>query len=366
MGETVSKRNGTIDLWKFAFSVMIVLFHSFYLTNEKGTIFAGGALAVEFFFLVSGYLMVASASRYERQEGPIGQKTRDFLFRKIRGLYPELVIAWGIGFVVMHAAKDGFKVTKVIKHLLTGVWELLLVRQSGMGGYSVNGVTWYISAMLLAMLILFPLLLKNRDLFLNVLAPAITIFLLGYLWKWDGNLHGPNEWVGFAQKGFLRALAELSLGCICWSVSQKIQQYEYTRLARWLFTLLELAGYLGSVFWCWGHTDSNVDFTVLLMLAVSVTLSFSKTSMLCSVFDRPLFYWLGKVSLMLYLSHGYWCHTIDLIFPGESYGALTIKYLIASGLTTVVIYVSSTLYRKYGPVLWEKCRKKLIKNEKNH
>ena len=50
---------------------------------------------------------------------------------------------------------------------------------SGMAGYRVNTVTWYISAMILAMLILYPLLIKYKDTFFFIIAPCLSIFLLG-------------------------------------------------------------------------------------------------------------------------------------------------------------------------------------------
>ena len=71
-----SKKNGAIDFWKFAFSIMIVLFHSYYFANnEDGAIFREGRIAVEFFFIVSGFFMAKSAvSKPKLQSNSLWQK----------------------------------------------------------------------------------------------------------------------------------------------------------------------------------------------------------------------------------------------------------------------------------------------------
>lgn len=48
------KHNGIISFWKFMFSIMIVIFHSENLAfNTDYILFKDGAIAVEFFFIVS-------------------------------------------------------------------------------------------------------------------------------------------------------------------------------------------------------------------------------------------------------------------------------------------------------------------------
>ena len=77
------KRNGRIDLLRFVFALVIMLHHSRYVLGDDHAVFIGGSLAVEFFFLVSGYLMAVSAER-ANQRGPMtrpGAETWSFLLR---------------------------------------------------------------------------------------------------------------------------------------------------------------------------------------------------------------------------------------------------------------------------------------------
>ena len=58
-----NKRNGAIDLLKFLFSLMIVIYHGRLFANAENPLFRAGKIGVEFFFIVSGYLMAAKAEK---------------------------------------------------------------------------------------------------------------------------------------------------------------------------------------------------------------------------------------------------------------------------------------------------------------
>jgi len=356
-GEIMKKRNGSIDFWKFIFSVIVVMFHSSNLTKVKDTPFVGGAIAVEFFFLVSGYLMAESISRYREEDVLVGRDSRRFLLHKIRGLCPEIFVAWFIGYVVQHTAKDGVTLKTLLRDLLTGVWDMFFLRESGLTGFKANNATWYISAMLLAMLILVPLFFRNRDMFLNVWAPVIAIATLGYLCKNVGDLRGPTDWLGFCYKGLMRAVGELCVGSMCWGVARSLKKVKFTAAARWLFAALEWGCYLAVIVWSYRHKGSEMDFVMLLLFAVAVTITFCEFSPVSYVFNNNVVYWFGKISFPLYLGHNYWSHMFLRTFPGKGYWQLMPYYAVAVVVTTAVIYLTSVWLRRAAPVFLAACRK---------
>ena len=61
------QHNVTIDFLRFLFSVIVVLHHSRYVLGDDNCYFLGGSLAVEFFFFVSGYLLLAGADKAGRK-----------------------------------------------------------------------------------------------------------------------------------------------------------------------------------------------------------------------------------------------------------------------------------------------------------
>ncbi|KAI4449807.1 hypothetical protein C823_004340 [Eubacterium plexicaudatum ASF492] len=363
MQTQIKTRNGAIDFWKFVFSIMVVQFHSSNLTEIKTTPFVGAAIAVEFFFLVSGYLMAASISRYQEADIRVGRDSRNFMLHKIKGLCPEIFIAWAIGFVVQHIAKKNVSLSSLVKDLMTGVWDMFFLRESGLEGFKANPAAWYISAMLLAMLVLVPLFLKDREVFLNVWAPVLAIASLGYLSKNVGDLRGPTDWLGFCYKGFLRAVGELCMGVICWGICCEIKKLPLSGLGKRLLTALELGCYAGVILWSYKHKGSQMDFVMLLLFAVGVVVTFSGHSLLSSFFNKPLVYFLGKISFPVYLSHNYWSHAFVRIYPEQTYAQLYPKYVVATILTTVVIYLTARALRGIAPAFFGKCRSLLLETE---
>lgn len=315
---------------------------------------------MEFFFLVSGYLMAASIMRREEASIVAGRDSRNFMLHKIRGLCPEIFIAWGIGFFVQHLAKKNVTGTSLLKDLMTGVWDLFFLRESGLEGFKANPAAWYISAMLLAMLVLVPLFFINRDLFLNVWAPILAIGTLGWLSKNVGDLRGPTDWLGFCYKGWLRAVGELCMGAICWGISQKLKGLPLSKFAASICAGTELACYLGVIAWSYQHKGSQMDFVMLLLFAVGVTVTFSGQSLFSSFFNKPLVYFLGKISFPIYLSHNYWSHALVRIYPGQAYAQLYPKYVLAVIITTIVIYVTAKWMRKIAPAFVSACKKRLL------
>lgn len=57
------RRAMEIELFRFAFCITIILVHAEYVIGEN-LLFPGASFGVEFFFLVSGYLMMAGIEKY--------------------------------------------------------------------------------------------------------------------------------------------------------------------------------------------------------------------------------------------------------------------------------------------------------------
>ena len=67
MTDTVSKqdiktKNSLIELYRFLFALWVLYYHSF--VPYKGELFGQGYLAVEFFFVLSGFFLIRSIDKY--------------------------------------------------------------------------------------------------------------------------------------------------------------------------------------------------------------------------------------------------------------------------------------------------------------
>ena len=106
-----------------------------------------------------------------------------------------------------------------------------------------------------------------------------------------------------------------------------------------------------------------MDFVMLLLFAAGVVVTFSGHSLLSSFFNKPLVYFLGKVSFPIYLSHNYWSHALTRIYQGQTYAQLYPKYVLAMILTTVVISLTAAGLRKIAPAFFAGCRTLFLEPE---
>ena len=358
-----SNRNGKIEFLRFLFSVIIVIHHSRYILGDDQCLFLGGSLAVEFFFLVSGYLMMASIDRISARKAPgqdLGRETLDFLRRKAKAVFPDLLIAWVIALVFTKIAKNK-SLLGMAALAVDSFFELTLLKMSGLYSFSLNGVTWYISSMLLCMAILYPLIRKYPDKMKHIGLPLITLFALGYLAGEYGAPRDPMKWIGFTRKGNLRAIAEISLGAITYQTVKSAGKVEFTTLGKILITAAEWGAYLILILYMYFAKASERDYFFILVMAVAVGLSFSHKGIDADLFDNPVSIWLGKWSLPLYLGHTFYSYHLNRILPASLSGGQKIAvYMSCAVVTSFVIWGLSALTKKIMPKAMQALKKMLI------
>ena len=96
------KNNGIIAFWKFMFCLLIIYTHVAQQTKTDAKIsFICGSIAVEFFFLVSGYLMTKKAMKIDLNDSQkIGQETFEFILKKIKSFFPYFLVTYIIALPV--------------------------------------------------------------------------------------------------------------------------------------------------------------------------------------------------------------------------------------------------------------------------
>lgn len=297
---TTKKHNGIISFWKFCFCMMIVIFHgNIFATDKKDALMNQGSIGVEFFFLVSGFLLAKSAFRKNEQEAipkNLGKETFHFIWKKYLFFLPYVLFGGIIGLVIQNIFKDMNLITNA-----TTIWDLLLLRMTGLKTNVVIGQVWYISAMLLSMMLLYPLLRKYKQNYLYLAAPLIVLFGFGWLNHNYANLRGPETWINFIYKGVIRAFLELNLGCILYLICQKLKNITFTKFGSLCLTLLEIGGFILPFITAQFVSGTKGDFIVLAFLSLSVLLAFSEKTLDFNFCNNKFFFWLEKFSLPLYI-----------------------------------------------------------------
>lgn len=303
-----SKRNGKIELLRFLFAVAIVLYHcqKHYLDVDKSSFhmafFSCGYIGVEFFFLVAGFLMAKSI--YKRtviQDFDLGLETVQFTWRKIKAILPWHFTAFGIMFLAK-VILDNYSLRDTLSYFLKTIPNLFLFSKTGFNFGNLNRVEWYITCMIFAMLILYPLCRKYYSMFVHVIAPVGGMFLLGYLAQNFGTFTDSSRWNGLMFTCMIRAIAEIALGATAFEISRVIGEKKFTATERKLLTVGEVCGYLFIFAYVMSTMNRKYEIFAVLVLIISIALTFSGQVYGNALFNNKLCYFLGKASLPIYLS----------------------------------------------------------------
>ncbi len=358
-----SSRNVTIEYLRFVFAGIVVLHHSRYILGDEDCWFLGGSLAVEFFLFVSGYLLLISAEKKEGESAPLGQETLHFILHKLQGFYPEFVIAWLIGFGFVGAVRH-MSVQQLWSAFLEDFWELTLVKMSGLFQHGIDGAMWYLSAMLLAMAVLYPLLRRRQELMTHLVCPLLALFLYGYLCRAQGHPRDPVVWLGFFYKGFVRTMAGLCTGVVIRMAVKRLQKAAPLGLTR---TGNAAAGLFQAVslFLCIRYmalrSPSRYDYFYMFLLMLLVLLTFAGMGIRLK---GSLGIFLGRYSLPLYLGHLYFAQHINEIpaLQIRSGGVRMAVYLILSAGNGLLIMALAALWRARKDAVKKSLQRIMVKN----
>lgn len=343
------KRNHQIDLWRFVFSMIIVIHHSRNLLGDDQCKFLGGSLAVEFFFLVSGYLMMASIEKQKERTDSIALDTVSFIKKKWCGFYPEVLVAWCISFFFAMFAQRA-DVQTVISLFASGFLEGFLLYATGLVATSTNIATWYLSSMLLCMAILYPLIRKYPKAMKYYVMPLCALLLWGWMRAEDRTTRNPTYWMGLTYKGNIRALCELQLGAVLYCINQKFKNVNFTKFGKLILTIIEWGCYVAAILYMYFRVASRKDILFITLLCIAVLITFSgKAFYARGKTLGTVFTVLGKFSFPLYLSHAYYAAYLNNLLPQSfTNNQRMIVYLICAFVTALVVWGISTLLRKNG------------------
>ncbi len=353
----IKKYNPEIDLVKFIFSVFIVLYHSNKLVAATGIdLFSFGFTATDFFFMISGYLMVKSSKKYDPMN--TGRSTFDFVMSKIKSFYPYLIFAFIVAFAVRQYAKflDGtFIAWNFWEDLLISINEVLLLQNSGIDFGSIyNGPTWYISAMLISMAVLFPILLKCKDWFVNIGSLIMAIFAYAFTQQERGTLNALG-WNGFTSRGIVRAIAGLCLGVFLCSLVEKYQA-KGTVLktpGKILVGITELGVFVLLVAIMQKKVNHRFDYIAIILIFYLCFVILSGITGFSDLLPSKICAFLGKASLLIYLNHRCLVFLFNALCPELRYGITMTLYLagavVMAFLAEGVIIICRKIGQKVSP-----------------
>ena len=392
------QKNGSVELLRFLFTSIIIFFHiNLDLWDQKKvlavirdipvTFFNHGNIGVEFFFLVTGWLMAKSIySRYiqtkttsyaggtgnMRSAGKTGNtgnegiaggngiedyadgtvtglfsETINFVTHKARAIFPYYLLACALTPLVRVMTDR----TLTFSYFLNRLPSLFFLQRVGIGKPFI-GCTWYLSSMLIALVAAYPLCRRFYKAYTLFIAPVLCAVLLGAIIVLTGSLGDIDDWFFFTYKTNIRAFAEISMGATAFEISRRMQGRVYPAAVRILLSLTALTCMSLSIAYMCSAMEGRLGIGVFYLLFVLVVIAFSGEGILCHAgcFSHPLFSYLGRISLPMYVTQTLLRRSVPWYFAGSSqWTQCVLIYLGIFGLAVFLDSASAFMHRH--PVL---------------
>ena len=239
------QRNNIIELGRFVYSLLVVGYHiqlSYDEEDKSVDPFECGALAVEYYFFLSGYFLARSLEKLSLDNKmSFIKKYYTFMKNKIKALLTVHFIAI-IAILIIIACCDK---KNFVNKLLPGITSIFLVQMAVVyhGNFEKALIVpeWYLSSMIICMLIMVPIFLAFRKLMkgvfvvlilLGVLAIFAVIFILITNMKLKPNMVFD-----------MRAWGEMNLSMFSYYLSIYIEKQAYSNGVNILLKIVEIVAY---------------------------------------------------------------------------------------------------------------------------
>lgn len=332
-------RNGEIELWRFIVALIIVNFHSMALQSDC-CIFPYGRIGLEFFFVLSGYLLAGSALKHGHIAQGYGwcdihRETGILIIRRIKSFFPELLVSSALACCFYYIAVHPDFVHFVQKVVSTMFGNACMLSMTGAFSDGLNGATWYLSTLLICSAILYTIILRR--------GVSPLYFVMGWLLFGVLYINSKTIVCGLylapfgTYLGNVQGFAEMLIGASLYPVVQALKKATVEKSVAVVFTLVKWI--LCISFVCYAHFANylgrNAGFALCAVCGM-IVLMFSEKCCDRKLYSHPLILFLGKFSLPLYLSHDFYCHYLTKLLPEDA--SLSMTVVVFYSLTFVTAY----------------------------
>ena len=324
----------SVEAFRFIFMTIIAIWH-FGRINP----FTHGYIAVDFFFILSGFLIYRSyiKNKYDALE---------YTIAKLKRFYLEYIIVFIIAFFMK--LRILLRDNDIITVLFDAISEGTLIHSVGIYGGNVNPPSWYVSVLLIGGGLLYSVLYYNRRLAVSIIFPLFVLFSYTYLLGVNGSIE-LFATVGFVSHSLLRGMAGMALGIVL-SVFSLRKSEEFSRKLCLLdiFSLIALAVVVILLF-----ENRNYDKMALLAFSMLIFSCTIANSLVNRIFLSKIWAKLGGVTFEMLLVHSpvIWVmnnltRSISLSTFGKT--MLTIVYL---GVVVIVSFLLKSLNNRIRMML---------------
>ena len=334
------KRIASVEWLRIFAAMCVAMFHFEALYFGKNVYFANIAVVVDFFFILSGFLLMKGILAKEPPgTGSSLTASLQFVFRKAKSFYLPYILAFAMTFILTTVAAKMTNPGEIVARLFHFKWEALLLQMAGFNpspAFNADylaGSAWFLSAMLIAMLPVHYFASRHRHAYISLIAPVSTLSVYCFIMQNYGTMNVGNELVGFVMLGTLRAFAGLGLGCMCFAIYDKIRDLQWTQRSTVGLGIVEAICFLSlpCLILLRDSISSPDTLFWVLIFAILVIFCFSEKTPLVRILNRHganAASYLGRLSLYIYLFHWFFVLLFVNYAPELSYCSGQLSYCL--------------------------------------
>lgn len=204
------KKNNSIEFFRFLFMLVLAIWH-FKLIN----FFEHGYFVVEFYFILSGFLLYQSFLK--RNVGTI-----QYTLKKIKRFYLEYFIAfaliYSLNLYYMRSSFNVLSIEYIFDNVVRILPELLFLQDIGIFRGGFNYPLWYLSVLIVGGGLLYAMLDTNKRVTINIILPVLIILVYAYLFSSDKPSLENWDTIGCFPLPLLRGMADISVGILVYHI----------------------------------------------------------------------------------------------------------------------------------------------------
>lgn len=319
-------------------ALIIVLFHfELYYSFGKIKIFSAGYIAVEFFFILSGFLIYKSFN--EKNKDNIANAVSG----KIKKMYPAYLIALIMLISVYVIKWYGFNYLNWIKqepNNFNFISELFMVQTTGVTNFNyINGPAWYVSSLVINTIFIMGIL-KIFKKFSKHIFLVLSLSIYTYFYINDFSM-SPNYLIfGFVSSALLRGLAGMSLGCFIYYITDKFSS-SISKMNDKVYNIIQIALFALFMGLLLFRTPSRLNYLIFIPSTLLISLMFCKEGIIDRILSCKLFKYLGIISFEIYIFQSPCSNIINCWFSNMKQPFVTIFYLFLNLMIAAIFYCCS-------------------------
>lgn len=336
-----SKKNIHLELYRILFTFIIIFHH--YDMGLKGFI-NQGYIAVEFFFILSGFLLMQTVEHKKINISPYA-----YLLDRVKRLYPAYILA----FLILGMLVFLINCIKGIEFDVKGIYivlaEILIVNNLGIvESIATNNVTWYICSLLFSSFIVYATIKYNKKLAINIIFPVLILIIYGTIC-----VNGIEHWshIGPFYIPLLRGVGGVSVGVLTYKAFDNIVKKHI--INKYAIGIIEIIDVLMISYIIFSSETIKEGYCIILFSILIICASINNMSSK-SRFNGVINNW-GNKCYYLYLNQ----ILIIIIFEQMSkvLRYIGIPYFVQIIIFTILNIVYSILFEKILMICRKYCKK---------